>query len=341
VTELGLSSCGIKELTLLDQFVALQHLSLDRNLLSDVTGVMRCTSLVSLDLAFNKLSLSVGPIGRALCELPALESLSLESNGITSIAALQLSAPKLKFLNLKANDLSKVDGLDSLPNLRELVLDRNKLRALDANCFVQTPYLRQLSCEENSIKVLDGLRTLLYLQRVSFASNRIQEVPEVTRALEAARQLTEASFVANQVARKQMYRATIINCQPLLATLDGKDISPDERERAEGYFQQEAQMANIPPNVLTDVRPVLAPAQGVSGVAMQPRAGLRVMTLDDGAPQPPMAAPNPAGVGPARGRSGPAVSGGKAGPRTSSADISLRPRPKQSAVLPGVPRRRL
>jgi Leucine-rich repeat (LRR) protein len=330
VRELNLSTCGVKELTLLDKFPALQHLALDRNLLADVTGLARCVSLVSLDLSFNKVLLSPAPIGRALTGLVNLESASFEGNLLQSIASLQLDLPKLKFLNLRANELQRIDGLDALPNLRELVLDRNKLRAVDNNSFQGTPFLRQLSCDENSIKTLDGLRPLQYLQRVSFASNRIAEITDITRSLENAKQITEAIFIANQAARKQLYRVTLVNALPALTILDGKEVPPEERERAENFFQQETQMALIPPNVLTDVRPVIAPTQGVSGqgiaVPMRP-TGLRVMTLDaaDGSPSAP-------GIGPIAPRGGrPVQVGGAPGrgaPRTSSADLSLRPRPK-------------
>lgn len=66
-----------------------------------------------------------------------LQVLQLANNRITSIAGLQLlRMPELRVLYLQGNDIQQIDGLDGCPQLRELVLDRNKIKKLDPRAFV-------------------------------------------------------------------------------------------------------------------------------------------------------------------------------------------------------------
>lgn len=81
------------------------------------------------------------------CVFPNLQVLHLAYNGISNLLNLQLnSIPSLKALFLQGahsmfshftvslhslylgNEISKVEGLDQLHNLTELVLDRNKIK---------------------------------------------------------------------------------------------------------------------------------------------------------------------------------------------------------------------
>jgi Leucine-rich repeat (LRR) protein len=321
VRELSLSSCAIKEIKLLTEFRRLQHLNMDHNLLADITPLRECVALVSLNVAFNKLAQSPVPVGQVLGHMPDLESLSVEGNGIMTINQLQLRLPKLKFLNLKNNDLSRIESLEGCPQLREVVLDKNKLRQLDRDCFAGTPLLREVSCDDNAVKTMEGLRNLPNLQKLSFVSNRIGELAEVERCLETSPHMLDVSFASNQVSRKAMYRATVIHLFPVCDTVDGREVTAEERERADGCFRQEVQLAMIPPNVLTDVRHTVGVTQvglGGGGNAQQSKTALRIMTLDT----------VDSGVQAPRGRGPPQGTAGKQPmPRTSSADVSMRSRP--------------
>jgi hypothetical protein len=60
--------------------------------------------------------------------LPA-QVLDLGSNQISNVATLALSVlTNLRSLNLSGNDISKLEGLEGLFKLQELVLDRNRIR---------------------------------------------------------------------------------------------------------------------------------------------------------------------------------------------------------------------
>jgi Leucine-rich repeat (LRR) protein len=86
--------------------------------------------------------------------LTRLQVLHLGHNGITSIAHLQLQFPALQSLFLQANEIVTVDGLDGLTSLRELVLDRNKIRCLKSDSLSSQSKLVELHMEENRCRCL-------------------------------------------------------------------------------------------------------------------------------------------------------------------------------------------
>eukprot|EP01065_Artemidia_motanka_P036882 TRINITY_DN4493_c0_g1_i1.p1 TRINITY_DN4493_c0_g1~~TRINITY_DN4493_c0_g1_i1.p1 ORF type:complete len:1596 (+),score=457.90 TRINITY_DN4493_c0_g1_i1:54-4841(+) len=260
VTELNLSQCSIKELSLLDQFPSLLHLKCDHNLLSDVSGLRASTSLLSLNLNYNRVSTGDRPchgaaalssFGRSLEQMSFLESLSLEGNSIVSIAALCLRLPSLKFLNLRSNEITRMDGLENLPQLREVIVDRNKIRSFDERSFVACTNLRDLRAEENLIKTLDGLRPLSRLSWLFLTANRISDLQELEK-LEGLEELRGIYVTGNAVARKSLYRPTLIHRLRNCERIDGKEVTPEEREKAELIFHQEYYAYQHPPNVYTD-----------------------------------------------------------------------------------------
>ena len=66
---------------------------------------------------------------RELVMLPNLEVLQINGNGLSSLVPLQLRClTGLRTLHAVGNELSRLEGLEGLGCLRELVLSRNKLR---------------------------------------------------------------------------------------------------------------------------------------------------------------------------------------------------------------------
>ena len=64
------------------------------------------------------------------------------------------------------------------------------------------------------------------------SGNRVPEFWEVDRLSELPH-LMEISLMNNPVARKPNYRTAIIKRLPALIVLDGKEITPEERQRIE------------------------------------------------------------------------------------------------------------
>ena len=72
------------------------------------------------------------------------------------------------------NEICKVEGLETLQDLRELVLDRNKIKDLSEYSFVNQWNLVELHIEENRLRDLSHLHFLENLQRLYLGSNRLQ-----------------------------------------------------------------------------------------------------------------------------------------------------------------------
>lgn len=116
----------------------------------------------------------------------------------------------LRSLDLHGNKLTRIDGLQTLHSLRELVLDHNILKFLDPGCFANVHRLRRLHLGHNGLRSLAHLSNLTRLQFLHLGSNRITEVTELDRLTNLV-SLTEIWLVDNLVAKKQWYRALLLS----------------------------------------------------------------------------------------------------------------------------------
>ena len=114
-------------------------------------------------------------------------------------------------------------------------MDRNKIKALDAHSLAALANLRELRLEENGLRTLDHFAPLPKLQVLALGSNRILDVAELEK-LGALPALQQIVLVNNPVARKQLYRPTLIRRLPSLKSIDGRELTLDERDRAELIF---------------------------------------------------------------------------------------------------------
>uniref|UniRef100_A0A8C7HM05 Leucine rich repeat containing 9 n=1 Tax=Oncorhynchus kisutch TaxID=8019 RepID=A0A8C7HM05_ONCKI len=107
--------------------------------------------------------------------MSSLEVLHLSHNGISNMANLQLSRlTNLKALFLQGNEISQVEGLEGLHQLRELVLDRNRIKALGENSFFGQAFLLELHLAENRLRELYHLQHLTELRRLFLGMNKLQ-----------------------------------------------------------------------------------------------------------------------------------------------------------------------
>ncbi|XP_071079047.1 leucine-rich repeat-containing protein 9-like [Haliotis cracherodii] len=261
VRELDLPNSSIRTVDLGtgEQFLNLRSVNLEHNNLTSFTGLVHLVNLRVLCLNHNHIE-CILPRSKATNTkqkfptssipsknlefytesftpvLESLEVLHLGYNCIKDMGALQLSRiPALKALFLQGNEITKVEGLDGLHDLRELVLDRNKIKGVSELAFINQWNLVELHLEENRVRDLSNLSSLENLQRLYLGSNRIQDLSELEK-LDSLSNLVEISIVNNVISRRLMHRPMLVFRMPQLVVIDGLPVTDEERAKAELYF---------------------------------------------------------------------------------------------------------
>ncbi|XP_047249203.1 leucine-rich repeat-containing protein 9 isoform X2 [Girardinichthys multiradiatus] len=271
ITCLTLQSCSIRmvDLSPPELFVNLRSVNLEHNNLTSFSGLIHLPNIKALCLNYNHIE-SILPRPKPQAHLssrqilyskvhssgygqqspsrpdrdsrPAssleplmgsLEVLHLSHNGISNMANLQLSRlTNLRALFLQGNEISQVEGLEGLHQLRELVLDRNRIKALAKNSFAAQNVLLELHLAENRIRELNHLHPLTELHKLFLDMNKLQDITELEK-LDVLPTLTELSIAGNPVARNSQHRAAVVVRLSQLQVLDGIVVTLEERTRAE------------------------------------------------------------------------------------------------------------
>lgn len=79
-----------------------------------------------------------------------------------------------KFCLPAGNEISHVEGLEGLHHLRELVLDKNRIKVLAKNSFSAQTVLLELHLAENRIRELSHLDPLTELRKLFLGMNKLQ-----------------------------------------------------------------------------------------------------------------------------------------------------------------------
>lgn len=245
ICELDMPNCNLRsvELSSKDIFNNLRSLNLEQNNLTCFGGIFQIVNLKVLCLNYNFIECIIPKSFENATKdeqnkpiLHNLEVLHLGYNGIRHMSLLKLDClPSLKMLFLQGNEISKVEGLENLCELRELVLDKNKLKSLHETSFINQKKLKELHIENNMLQKLNYLEELVCLERLYIGSNRIQDTLEFEKLINLTK-LFEISLIDNPVTRRHMHRPFLIFHRPSLLYIDGIVITNDERIRAELHF---------------------------------------------------------------------------------------------------------
>uniref|UniRef100_A0A8C1SLJ3 Leucine rich repeat containing 9 n=1 Tax=Cyprinus carpio TaxID=7962 RepID=A0A8C1SLJ3_CYPCA len=210
LSELNLQSSSVRmvDLAPADLFSNLRSINLDHNNLTSFSGLVFLPNIKVLSLNYNHIEsilprqkvqshmsnkqilhhkVSSSGYGQQNSRLQSfglndnleplmssLEVLHLGYNGISNLINLQISRlTNLRALFLQGNEISQVDGLDGLRRLRELVLDRNRIKSLSENSFCGQGVLLDLHLAENRIRELNHLQPLTELRRLFLDMNKI------------------------------------------------------------------------------------------------------------------------------------------------------------------------
>uniref|UniRef100_A0A8C2F6D9 Leucine rich repeat containing 9 n=1 Tax=Cyprinus carpio TaxID=7962 RepID=A0A8C2F6D9_CYPCA len=203
LSELNLQSSSVRmvDLAPADLFSNLRSINLDHNNLTSFSGLVFLPNIKVLSLNYNHIE-SILPRQKVQSHMSnkqilhhkvsssgygqeglndnleplmsSLEVLHLGYNGISNLINLQISRlTNLRALFLQGNEISQVDGLDGLRRLRELVLDRNRIKSLSENSFCGQGVLLDLHLAENRIRELNHLQPLTELRRLFLDMNKI------------------------------------------------------------------------------------------------------------------------------------------------------------------------
>uniref|UniRef100_K3X2D6 Protein phosphatase 1 regulatory subunit 7 n=1 Tax=Globisporangium ultimum (strain ATCC 200006 / CBS 805.95 / DAOM BR144) TaxID=431595 RepID=K3X2D6_GLOUD len=248
IQEMNLSSCRIREIGSIPGtiFTNVRELNLENNQISDISGLETLPKLRILNLNRNRIdkllptsSASTYTIpeeldGKGILACLHLEQLYLAYNQINDMTMLGL-----QFLDeLKGNSIVFLAGLDNSTELRELRLDKNRIRQLDATSTIALHQLRILSMEDNGLKSLANFNNLLSLKALDLSNNRLVDLDEVEK-LASIPTLIDLRLINNPLTKKHLYRQTLLYKLQFVKNLDTRDISIDERERINALFVHE------------------------------------------------------------------------------------------------------
>ena len=277
VCQLEISSLKLRDLSILDQldFSNLSELIADNNQLSvlpccvfqlfcyscylgTLPSLRNICKLKILRLNRNRIETAIRlpPSAEAaqseLASLWKLEVLELAHNRVTDVRDLLLHRyPLLHVLTLQSNLVCHVAGLGLCNELHELDLSKNRIRQFSPEDTVGLALLRELHMEEAGLRSLLHLTPLKSLINLHLAFNRIGDIWELER-LSGVGCITEITMCNNPVARKQLYRPTLICQIPSVCWIDGREVLEDERDRAEVFLRMERPLHSF----LHEVHPV-------------------------------------------------------------------------------------
>jgi Leucine-rich repeat (LRR) protein len=155
-------------------FNSLESLILKSNSLKMIPSLYLFTTLIYLDLSYNKLSDDFN------IDLKYLEALDLSHNRLnrfeTSSFSFELKQ-SLEKLSLDANDFEIVPVFE-LENLIELSLSSNRLKSIDMNAFKYLEQLSQLDLSKNQINFIheSAFDSLINLIKLDLSYNFITEL---------------------------------------------------------------------------------------------------------------------------------------------------------------------
>lgn len=122
LTQLSIYNCQVKDISPIEDLENLQLLDISYNNIYDISCIANCCCLKEVNLTKNHIT-DILP----LCELPGLRELYIASNNIGEVPDEFQKLSKLIILDISANGLCDVSGVNRVPSLIELKLSSNKI----------------------------------------------------------------------------------------------------------------------------------------------------------------------------------------------------------------------
>ena len=148
------------------------------------------------------------------------------------------AAPALRELIVTSCQVRRLDGLEGCRNLRRLWCYENEIESLEgATCLSD---LRELWCQANRIRSLQPLQGMVSLQVLAVSGNPLRRVADLEPLsfLPALRDLScdDKHFAACELCDSPGYYEAVVNHLGQVTTLDGVDVSGNERHEMKDEY---------------------------------------------------------------------------------------------------------
>jgi len=215
-----------------EEFLAgLSHLNLRAKGVAKIEGLEACRKVQVLYL-YDNLIPKIENLGWLS---KSLHSLYLQNNQISIMEGLDC-LPRLQKLFLDGNRIQKVEGLENCPELEELHISNQKLTRGAALSFdpqsmaTVAPRLAILNTANNGIQDPMPLCHLQNLRHLDISGNAINDFSSFLSVLNCCQYIGKLDMSKNPVCKQPKSRNTVITMTEYLEELDGKEVTPKERD---------------------------------------------------------------------------------------------------------------
>lgn len=167
----------------------LKQLILRSHLIRTMEGLQNLTELELLELYDNQIG-ALACLNDGLDGAPgrSLRVLDMSYNVIRDMTPVE-HCPNLRELYLANNKLKALSGLKELRYLQKIDLGANRIRVMDPDQLANLVELQELWLGKNKIEQIQGLEPLVKLRRLDVQSNRLTSVDNLTTQNETLEEL--------------------------------------------------------------------------------------------------------------------------------------------------------
>lgn len=164
-----------------------------------------------------------------------LTQLFLQHNKISKMEGLS-NCLQLKKLHLGHNRITVIEGIEKLTQLREMHIEHQVLPAGEKLVFDPRSVmgikmcLAVLNIAGNRLDDLSDIAQIQSLSQLNLSDNFVRNMKEIAGVLQNSARISELRISGNPICHLPKYRENIIVTAPELKLLDGKQITPIQRE---------------------------------------------------------------------------------------------------------------
>eukprot|EP01022_Parablepharisma_sp_SALTPOND_P016776 TRINITY_DN253_c0_g1_i2.p1 TRINITY_DN253_c0_g1~~TRINITY_DN253_c0_g1_i2.p1 ORF type:complete len:421 (+),score=70.27 TRINITY_DN253_c0_g1_i2:1087-2349(+) len=200
--KLALSNLNLEFLkNIILDYRSIQYIDLSNNQLADFQLLSSFDHLVYLNISNNKIK-HINYLGEEE-KFPNLQRLEAQNNKITEVPLLK--APKLQYLDVSGNSITKYDRIEGgHPSLTVFKGNQNRFKSL--YLFKDMPKLKEIYLDDNVITIMNDYENIPELQVLSLKRNKIDKLEEDLPELP---NLTKLNLRGNKISNKEYVKKLV------------------------------------------------------------------------------------------------------------------------------------